>query len=385
MTDDAHRNAPIPAEQLGELRKRIDALDESLVNDLNKVVSMLNERAGVAVRIGQVKAANSLEVWSPAREEEVLARVAALSKGPLPDESLRLIFRELMSGSRATQQAIRVASLGPKHSYSHMAAIAKFGNSVEHVSVGSIAAVFEEVHFGRCHFGIVPLENSTDGRIADTLDMFVRLPNVRIRAEVRLRVRHCLLGRCERGQVRRIYSRVQALSQCRHWLAKNLPHAELIETTSTAAAAERAQAEPGAAAIAGRPAADAYRLDILASDIEDHPHNVTRFAVLANSCDKATGNDKTTLMVRLPNQSGALHDAVTAPLLAAGRNMTWIESFPVAERPSSDSTNPSDLFFLDIEGHIAEPTVAEAIAAMKLKSERLDVLGSYPKSAALDH
>ncbi|RLT11021.1 MAG: prephenate dehydratase [Planctomycetota bacterium] len=384
MTD-ANPNEPIPADQLGELRKRIDSLDEGLVGELNKVVSMLNERAGVAVRIGQVKAANSLEVWSPAREEEVLARVAALSKGPLPDESLRLIFRELMSGSRATQQAIRVASLGPKHSYSHMAAIAKFGNSVEHVSVGSIAAVFEEVHSSRSHFGIVPLENSTDGRIADTLDMFVRLPNIKIRAEVRLRVRHCLLGRCERGQVRRIYSRAQALSQCRHWLAKNLPHVELIETTSTAAASERSQAEPGAAAIAGRQAADAYRLDILASDIEDHPHNVTRFAVLAPTCDKATGNDKTTLMVRLPNRSGALHDAVTAPLLTSGRNMTWIESFPVAERPSSDSTNPSYLFFLDIEGHTAEPEVAEAIAAMKLKSERLDVLGSYPKSAALDH
>lgn len=385
MTDDAKPAEPLPADQLGELRQRIDALDEGLVAELNKVVSMLNERAGVAVRIGQVKATHSLEVWSPAREEEVLARAAALSQGPLPNDSLRLIFRELMSGSRATQQALRVASLGPKHSYSHMAAIAKFGNSVEHVSVGSIAAVFEEVHSGRSHFGIVPLENSTDGRIADTLDMFVRLPNIKIRAEVRLRVRHCLLGRCERGQVRRIYSRAQALSQCRHWLAKNLPHAELIETTSTAAAAERAQAEPGAAAIAGRQAADAYRLDILATDIEDHPHNVTRFAVLANSCDKATGNDKTTIMVRLPNRSGALHDAVTAPLLAAGRNMTWIESFPVAERPSSDSTNPAYLFFLDIEGHTADPDVAAAIAEMKSKAERLDVLGSYPKSATLDH
>jgi len=364
MTDDASPNTPLQPENLADLRKRIDALDESLVGTLNSVVHMLNERAGIAVRIGQYKAANNLEVWSPAREEEVLARVAALSQGPLPDESIRLIFRELMSGSRATQQAIRVASLGPKHSYSHMAAIAKFGNSVEHVSVGSIAAVFEEVH---------------------TLDMFVRLPNVKIRAEVRLRVRHCLLGRCERGQVRRIYSRVQALSQCRHWLAKNLPHAELIETTSTAAAAERAQAEPGAAAIAGKPAADAYRLDVLATDIEDHPHNVTRFAVLAVSCDKPTGNDKTTLMVRVPNRSGALHTAVTSPLFEAGRNMTWIESFPVAERPSSDDVNPSYLFFLDIEGHIDDPAVKDAITKMRSMAERVDVLGSYPKSATLDH
>jgi chorismate mutase/prephenate dehydratase len=385
MTSEPQNSERPPVEELGDLRKRIDSLDETLVDELNKVVSLLNERASVAVRIGQVKAVHGLEVWSPSREEEVLARAAALSQGPLPDESLRLIFRELMSGSRATQEAIRVASLGPKHSYSHMAAIAKFGNSVEHVPVGSIAAVFEEVHSGRCQFGIVPLENSTDGRIADTLDMFVRLPNVKIRAEVRLRVRHCLLGRCERGQVRRIYSRVQALSQCRHWLAKNLPHAELIETTSTAAAAERAQAEPGAAAIAGKPAADAYRLDVLAMDIEDHPHNVTRFAVLAVSCDKPTGNDKTTLMVRVPNRSGALHTAVTAPLFEAGRNMTWIESFPVAERPTSDQVNPSYLFFLDIEGHTADPDVAGAIAKMRSMAERVDVLGSYPKSATLDH
>jgi len=170
MTSELNRSENLPKEELGELRKQIDALDEALVADLNRVVERLNERASVAVRIGQVKAAHNLEVWSPSREEEVLARAAGLSKGPLPQDSLRLIFRELMSGSRATQEAIRVASLGPKHSYSHIAAIAKFGNSVEHVPVGSIAAVFEEVHTGRCQFGIVPLENSTDCRIADTLD-----------------------------------------------------------------------------------------------------------------------------------------------------------------------------------------------------------------------
>lgn len=385
MTDSDRPQVPHSAEPLSDLRRRIDVLDESLVDSLNQVVSMLNERAEIAVRIGQVKAVNNLEVWSPAREEEVLSRAAALSQGPLPEESIRLIFRELMSGSRAIQQAIRVASLGPKHSYSHMAAIGKFGASVEHVSVGSIADVFEEVNTGRCHFGIVPLENSTDGRIADTLDMFVRMPGIKIRAEVRLRVRHCLLGLCSRDEIKRVYSKAQALSQCRHWLTRNFPTAQRIEATSTAAAAELARTEPGAVAVAGRAAADAYSLNIIAADIEDHPHNVTRFAVLAPTCDRATGHDKTTLMIRLPNKSGALHEAVTEPLSAAGCNMTWIESFPVAERPSAQVDNPSYLFFLDIEGHMADPEVAKAIAAMRSKAERLDVLGSYPKSVVLDN
>ncbi|MFM1803050.1 MAG: P-protein [Planctomycetota bacterium] len=372
-------------EKLSDLRDRIDILDRQLTDTLNQAVVMLNERAEIAIRIGRVKSENKLEVWSPAREEEVLQRVADLSKGPLPEASVRLIFRELMSGSRAIQQALRVASLGPKHSYSHMAAIAKFGAAVEHVSVGTIADVFEEVNSGRCHFGIVPLENSTDGRVADTLDMFVRMPGIRIRAEVRLRVRHCLLGIGPREGIRKIYSKAQALSQCRHWLTRNLPNAERIATTSTAAAAELAKTEQGAAAVAGRQAADAYQLDVIAADIEDHPHNVTRFAVLAPTCDRPTGNDKTTLMIRLPNQSGALHEAVTLPLTQVGRNMTWIESFPVAERPTGDGDNPSYLFFLDIEGHAAEPDVAKAIELMKSKAERLDVLGSYPKSVVVDH
>ena len=197
-------------------------------------------------------------------------------------------------------------------------------------------------------FGIVPLENSTDGRIADTLEMFVRLPGLKIRAEVRLRVHHCLLGRCEWGQVQRVYSKAQALSQCRHWLGKNLPQARIVDVVSTAAAAEHAQREEFAAAVASRAAGEAYDLNVLAANIEDQPHNVTRFAVIAEQSEQRTGHDKTTLMLRLPNEAGSLAKAI-APFEKNGVNMTWIESFPAPEGPGD--RNPTYLFFVDIEGH----------------------------------
>ncbi len=290
------------APTLAGLRAEIDRLDKELV-------ALLNRRAQIATQVGQLKEKQGLEIWSPAREEEVLARAMAANQGPLPADTLRLIFRELMSGSRSLQRALRVACLGPKYSYSYLASVAKFGNAVEHVPVGTIAAVFEEVNRRHVQFGIVPLENSTDGRIADTLEMFARLPNLKIRAEVRLRVHHCLLGKGAWADVQHVYSQAQALSQCRHWLGKNLPQAQLHEAVSTAHAAEIAQKTSTAAAIAGHPAALAYGLSVMAENIEDQPHNVTRFAVIAEQSEARTGRDKTTLLLRLPNQAGSLLDA----------------------------------------------------------------------------
>jgi chorismate mutase/prephenate dehydratase len=362
------------APTLAGLRTEIDRIDRDLV-------ALLNRRAEIATQIGQVKEKQGLEVWSPAREEEVVAKVLATSKGPLPAETLRLIFRELMSGSRAMQRTLRVGCLGPKYSYSHLAAVAKFGNAVEHVPLGSIAAVFEEVNRRHVQFGIVPLENSTDGRIADTLDMFTKLPGLKIRAEVRLRVHHCLLGRCQWGQVRRIYSKAQALSQCRHWLGKNLPQATLVETVSTAVAAELVQREEFAAAVASKPAADAYGLNVLAENIEDQHHNLTRFAVIAEHAEAPTGNDKTTLLLRLPNQPGAL-SKVLAPFDRAGVNLTMIESFPANEQPPG--RDPSYLFFLDIEGHLDDEPVHRVLDAVRKRAERLEVLGSYPRSDCIE-
>jgi chorismate mutase/prephenate dehydratase len=356
------------------LRGEVDRLDQQLV-------ALLNRRTEITSRIGALKHVQGLEVWSAAREDEVVSKALAASKGPLPAETLRAIFRELMSGSRSLQRNIRVACLGPKYSYSHLASVAKFGEAVEHVPVGSIAAVFEEVNRRHVEFGLVPLENSTDGRIADTLDMFVKLPNLKIRAEVRLRVHHCLLGRCEWSDVRRVYSKSQALSQCRHWLGKNLPQATKVEVVSTAAAAELAQREDFAAAVASRSAATAYRLNLLAENIEDQPHNVTRFAVIAEKSEARTGRDKTTLMIRLANEVGSLAEAISA-FKKLGVNMTWIESFPIPN--GGADRDPSYLFFVDVEGHVDDDSVQKALEAARRRCERLDVIGSYPRSACIE-
>ncbi len=287
-----------------------------------------------------------------------------------------------MSGSRALQRPLRVASLGPLYSYSHLAAVSRFGNAVEHVPVGSIATVFEEVNRRHVQFGLVPLENSTDGRIADTLDMFTRLPNLKIRAEVRFRVHHCLLGRCEWGQVQRIYSKAQALSQCRHWIGKNLPQARVIDVVSTAAAAEHAAREEFAAAVASRPAGDAYGLKVLAENIEDQHNNVTRFAVIAEQAgNPPSGRDKTTLMLRLPHAAGSLVEAI-APFKKNDVNMTWIESFPASDSPPEG--DPTYLFFVDIEGHADDETVRKAIDAARKRCDRLEVLGSYPRGECVE-
>ena len=344
----------------------------------------MNRRAEIATKIGQLKHDQGLEVWSAAREDEVLAKVLGSSRGPLQPETLRIIYRELISGSRALERTIRVACLGPKYSYSYLAAVAKFGEAVEHIPVGSIAAVFEEVNRRHVEFGLVPLENSTDGRVADTLDMFVKLPNLKIRAEVRLRVHHCLLGRSEWGDIRRVYSKSQALSQCRNWLGKNLPQATKVEVVSTAAAAELAQREEFAAAVASRAAANPYRLRVLAENIEDQPHNVTRFAVIGERAEDRTGRDKTTLMLRLSNQAGSLAKAIAA-FEKFGVNMTWIESFPIpGPVVKGDDSNPSYLFFVDVEGHMNDARVRQALDVVRKRCERSTSSARTPAARALN-
>src|SRR5262245_46329974 len=257
------------------LRTQIDKLDL-------QILKLVNERAGVAAEIGKIKNDQNAEPFAPAREEEVLKNVLELNKGPLDNDTIRAIFREIMSGSRALQKVLKVAYLGPEYSFSHLAAIERFGQAVSLVQVGSITAVFEEVNRSPVDFGVVPLENSTDGRVADTLDMFLRMPQLIVCAEIRLRIHHNLLAACEQEAIRRVYSKPQALSQCRNWLSKNVPQATLHSVASTAVAAELALREPGAAAVASRQAAVRYGLRILFADIEDSPNNETRFAVIGH-------------------------------------------------------------------------------------------------------
>lgn len=354
---------------LDELRAKIDRLDQQLVK-------LMNERAQVALEIGHLKNASGMCAYAPLREDEVLARVAQLSQGPLSERALRTIFSELISASRSLEKELRVAYLGPAHSYSHLAAIHRFGQSVDLVPVGSIGAVFEEVNRRQADYGVVPIENSTDGRVADTLDMFTKQP-ARICGEVQLRIHHHLLGKCTRAEVIEVYSRPQALSQCRNWLARHLPAARTVEVTSTSAAAQLAQSKAGAAAIASMQAGIHYGLDVLASDLEDNPGNVTRFAVIGEETGTRTGRDKCALMFEVQHRPGALADVMVI-FKQQKLNLTWIESFPLA-RPEGGY-----IFFVEFEGHESDPKAEKAIAALKRKTVRLEILGSYAKLAAVD-
>src|SRR5438128_7110944 len=312
---------------LRHLRVQIDKLDL-------QILKPVNARAGVAAEIGKGKNDHGSDVFTPAREEEVLQNVLQANKGPLDSSTVRAIFREIMSGSRALQKVIKVSYLGPEDSFSHLAAVERFGRTVEFMQVGSIAAVFEEVNRSHTDFGVVPLENSTDGRVADTLDMFLRLPQLRICAEVRLPVHHNLLSNWDQERIRRVYSKEQALSQCRTWLSKNMPQAHLIPVSSTSVAAQTALREEGAAAVASREAAVRYGLRILFSDIEDSPSNETRFAVIGMQASPRSRHDKTAVMFKVPHHPGSLVDALNI-FKQIKLNLTWIESFP-AKEPKSE-------------------------------------------------
>src|SRR5688572_18743796 len=339
------------AAHLKALRVQIDK------HDL-QILELLNKRAAVAAQIGKVKSEAGGEVFSAAREEEVLDNVLRASKGPLQEVTLKAIFRELISGCRALQRVQRVAFLGPEYSYSHLAALGRFGGAVEFVRVGAMPAVFEGVQRKHVDFGLVPLENSTDGRIADTLDCFVRMPQIKICSEIRLRVHHHLLSNAEQIDVRRVYSKAQALSQCRHWLAKNMPQASTHEVSSTADAARLVQTDPHAAAVASREAAVRYGLKVLFHNIEDHPENETRFAVIAAQDSARTGSDKTAILFQVPHTPGSLADVLNV-FKTNKINLTWIESFPFKEAKGEY------VFFADFDGHHEDPKVKKALKALE--------------------
>jgi chorismate mutase/prephenate dehydratase len=269
-----------------------------------------------------------------------------------------------------------VAYLGPQYSYSHLAASERFGDGVTLAPVTTIAAVFEEVNRRQADYGLVPIENSTDGRVVDTLDMFARLP-VQICGEVRLRIHHYLLGKCSRDQVREVYSKPQALSQCRDWLAKHLPGVRTVEMTSTAAAAQLAVDRQGAAAVASKQAGVSYGLGVIAANIEDNRNNITRFAVIGNKPAQRSGNDKTSLMFEVPHAPGALAD-VMAIFKRNKLNLTWIESFPIA------GTTSEYRFFVELEGHPSDLKIRRALASLEKKTVRLEILGAYVKTEVIE-
>lgn len=352
-----------------ELQKKIEHLDRNLVESLQ-------ERTRLVEHLAELHKENGQLPFDDATERRRLDHLAESSSGPLTSSSVRRILRELASGARALVRPVRVAYLGPRYSYSHLAAVERFGGAADLIPVASIAAVFEEVNRRMVDYGLAPIENSTDGRVVDTLGMFARLP-LQICGEVQLRIRHNLLGKCPQGEVREVYSKPQALSQCRNWLARNVPQARMVEMTSTAAAAELASQRQGAAAVASFEAGVNYGLEVIAANIEDNPNNVTRFAVIGGEAPARTGRDKTSLMFELPHKPGSLADA-TLIFKKAGLNLTWIESFPIPTAPNEY------LFFVELEGHSTDAKVKKALAELQRKTVRLEVLGAYEKSEPVD-
>ncbi|QDS98892.1 prephenate dehydratase [Adhaeretor mobilis] len=338
-----------------------------------EILALLNERVEKAIAR---KAAKPEESDTLKDAREAIETLVAESKGPLGGEAVQAVFRELYSGQRAAAQKTRVAFLGPDFTFSHLAAIKHFGQSVEFVPVSSIAAVFESVERGTAEYGLVPLENSTDGRVTDALDGLSK-STAKICGEVPLPIRHCLLGIGARGDIRRVCSKPQALSQCRNWLSKHLPEAEVTPVASTAEAARMAGADRTIAAVASAEAAAVHELKVIARSIQDQADNVTRFAVIGVSPGEKTGNDKTALVFEAPHEPGALAD-VMAIFKKQRLNLTWIESFPIP------GARGRYLFFLEFQGHPSELRPRRALASLEKKSLRLTVLGSYAQAELID-
>jgi chorismate mutase/prephenate dehydratase len=335
-----------------------------------EILDAMNRRAALLVEIADLQPPDAALELVDKDFSENQAWIQRRDKGPLPDPAVHAVFRELLSGCRSLLKRLRVAHLGPLYSYSHLAVIQRFGQSVELLPVGTIAAVFEEVDRGHADLGLVPIENSTDGRIIDTLDMFTRVP-VRICGEVDLPIHHTLLAKCARDEIREVYSKPQALSQSRNWLAKHLPSARAVEVTSTSMAAELAAQKPGAAAIASRQAGVHFGLSVLAERIEDNPDNATRFSIIGKHSAEKTGKDKTAIMFQLENRAGALAESLNI-FKRARVNLTWIESLPI---PGSDRAY---LFFVEMEGHETDLPVRRATASLAKKTLLLKTLGSFP-------
>jgi len=354
-------------DSLKELRGKIDDLDR-------EIVRLINERARIVQEIGRDKgsgnAAGEGAVYRPDRERAVYEKGLAASAGPLPEEGVRAIYREIMSACIALQRETVVAYLGPPGTFTNMAARRKFGTSVRYVPTGSIREVFGEVARGRAECGVVPVENSTEGGVNQTLDLFVET-HLRVCSEIYLPVHHHLMARCRPEEIRVVYSHPQALGQCRGWLAREHPGARQVEAVSTTEAAERAVREPGAAAIASEMAADLYDLSILHRGIEDNPANVTRFFVIARNSAARTGRDKTSLMFSIKDEVGGLYKSLV-PFRDGGVNLTRIESRPARDRAWEYC------FFVDLEGHAEDEPVRRVLAELEHHCRVLEVLGSYP-------
>ena len=366
---DATKNPPV---DLGDVRRRIDSVDE-------QIHTLLNDRARLAqlVGISKTQDGRTVDFYKPEREAQVLRMARARNKGPLRDEEILRLFREIMSACLAQQEPLKVAFLGPEGTFTQAAVLRHFGHSVRSLPLSTIDEVFHEVEAGNADFGVVPIENSTEGTVNHTLDRLVTSP-LKICGEVELRIHHFLMGMMgSLGRIVRVCSHPQALAQCRAWLDDHLPNVERVPVSSNAEGARRARDEKGSAAIAGDTAAEVYGLKVLAAQIEDRPDNSTRFLVVGRKLFAPSGEDRTTLLLSVGHTDapGALY-RLLEPLARHRLSLTRIESRP-SHRKKWDY-----VFFVDIEGHCEDPHVKQALDALKKRASLFRVLGSYPRSVS---
>ena len=349
---------------LDELRKQIDELDRAIVR-------IINQRAEIARQIGELKSDGNKSVYAPAREQAVYDNAISANPGPLDEVAIRSVFREIMSGCIALEKQIKISYLGPPGTFTHWAARSKFGDCVSYGPAASMDEVFEEVERKRADYGVVPVENSTEGGIRETLARFLDSP-LKVCAEILAEIHHSLLARGPLEQITKVYSKGTVFGQTRRWLKAHLPEAELTEVSSTSRAAELAAAEDGAAAIGHADLAACHGLKLLFDHIEDLAHNVTRFFVLGRHMSGPTGDDKTAILCSTEDRVGALHD-VLAAFKQHHINMTKIESFP------SPTMAWQYYFFVDFIGHPDEELTGLALEEMRRHSKSLKILGAFPR------
>ncbi len=348
-----------------KVRDKIDSIDE-------KLIYLLNNRTKLAIEIGKLKDKEGSPVYSPERESEVYRKIEELAGGPLSSDALKTIYREIMSASLALEKPLQIAYLGPEATFTHLASISKFGSSVSYKPLDSITDVFAEVEKGRSDYGVIPIENSTEGVVNHSLDMFMD-SDLKICSEIISKISLYLMSNSALKGIKRIYSKPEAIGQCRRWLESNLPNVDLIDTASTTQAAKRASTEEGSAAIASKLAATYYNLPIVSEGIEDSANNRTRFLVIGSQTPGRTGTDKTSIMVSVKDKVGALYE-ILLPFRKNRINMTKIESRP-SKRKLWDY-----FFFIDLVGHVKDAKIKKALHEIESNVKFLKVLGSYPIS-----
>ncbi|MEM7383945.1 MAG: prephenate dehydratase [Verrucomicrobiota bacterium] len=354
-------NGPDPLEAL---RKQIDEVDSGLLE-------FLSRRADLVHEVGEIKKKDGLQIYAPEREEKLLQSLIARNEGRLPEKSIRAIYREIMSAALALEEDLAIAYLGPEGTWTHQAAINKFGGSVRYAPQANFAEVFDQVARGKADYGVVPIENSTEGAVSHTLDLFADSP-LKICAQVLLHIENNLMATEEAGEIRTLYSHPQVFGQCRNWLQLHYPEVERVEVSSTTRAAQIAKEEAHAGALGGKLAADLYGLRILESSVQDSATNTTRFLVLGNETCPATGNDRTSIMFALQDKPGALYKALK-PFDEFDINMSKIESRPSKKR------DWEYFFFVDLKGHCGEDRLVKVLEELESHCSFFKLLGSYPE------